>query len=136
MSQIKPEAVPTLNKLIDAFAAILSNEENTRYIDSIVISGHTDSTGGSWDNRVLSTNRANAVLGYLLTNGGGKLTPYVQYFSAAGYGAERPIPGTDQSTPEGRAANRRIEISIILKDDSILDIVDNYLGIEVPQIGE
>ncbi len=134
-SEIKAEAMPTLNKLIDAFAVILSNEENVRYIDSIVISGHTDNTGENWQNRVLSTNRANAVLNYLLTNSGGKLAPYVQYFSAAGYGEERPIDGTDQSTDAGRAANRRIEISIILKDESILDIVDSYLRLEVPEIG-
>ena len=134
-SEIKGEAMPTLNKLIDAFAAILGNEENTRYIDSIVISGHTDNTGDNWNNRVLSTNRANEVLKYLLSHDGGRLSPYVQYFSAAGYGEERPIAGTDRITEAGRAANRRIEISFILKDESILDIVDSYLNLEVPQIG-
>lgn len=135
-SEIKAEAIPTLTRLIDVFVAILANGENARYIDSIVISGHTDNTGTEWENRVLSTNRANAVLGYILTHDGGRLAPYVQFFSAAGYGEERPISGSDQSTIEGRAANRRIEISIILRDESILDIVDSYLNIEVPQIGE
>ena len=35
-------------------------------------------------------------------------------------------------TVEGRAQNRRIEISIVLKDDSIMNIVNNYLGLELP----
>ena len=132
-SDIKSEALPTLDRLIDAFAAILSNPDNTRYIDSIVINGYTDWVDTNWNNRILSTNRANAVLEYMLTRGADKLEPYTQYFSAAGYGEERPVPGTDQNTEAGRAANRRIEISIILKDDSILDIVDSYLNIDLPQ---
>jgi len=132
-SDVLDAAKPSLDRLIDAFYTALSEGDNLRYIDSIVISGHTDWDGTNWENRILSTNRANAVLNYLLTGRAGKLQPYAQYFSAAGYGEERPIPGTDQSTPEGRAANRRIEISIILKDDSILDVVDSYLAIDMPE---
>ena len=129
-SEIKGGAMPTLNQLIDVFSKFLADSENTRYVDSIVISGHTDSTGTDENNRILSTDRANAVLGYLLSNGGGKLQQYASYFCAAGYGETRPVASND--TEEGRAQNRRIEISIILKDDSILDIVDNYLEIDLP----
>ena len=103
-------------------------------MDSIVISGHTDSTGSDDTNRTLSTQRANAVLGYLLENGGGKLQQYASYFCAAGYGETRPVATND--TEEGRAQNRRIEISIILKDDSIMDIVDTYLNIDLPAEAE
>ena len=130
-SAIKPGAIPTLNKLIDVFQSFLSNPENTKYVDSVVISGHTDSTGTDENNRVLSTDRANAVLGYLLENSGGKLQQYASYFCAAGYGETRPV--ADNETEEGRAQNRRIEISIILKDDSVMDIVESYLDIEVPE---
>ena len=130
-SAIKPGAIPTLNKLIDVFQNFLSDPENTKYVDSVVISGHTDSTGTDENNRVLSTDRANAVLGYLLENSGGKLQPYASYFCAAGYGETRPV--ADNETEEGRAQNRRIEISIILKDDSVMDIVQSYLDIEVPE---
>ena len=130
-SEIKAGAVPTLNQLIDVFQSFLSDPENTKYVDSVVISGHTDSTGTDENNRILSTDRANAVLGYLLSNGGGKLQKYASYFCAAGYGETRPV--ADNDTEEGRAQNRRIEISIILKDDSVMDIVENYLDIEVPE---
>ena len=130
-SAIKAGATPTLNQLIDVFQRFLSDPNNVQYVDSIVISGHTDSTGTDENNRVLSTDRANAVLGYLLDNGGGKLQQYASYFCAAGYGETRPV--ADNETEEGRAQNRRIEISIILKDDSVLDIVESYLDIEVPE---
>jgi chemotaxis protein MotB len=60
------------------------------------------------------------------------LTRYASYFSAAGYGESRPVATND--TVQGRAANRRIEISIILRDDSIMDIVEQYLEMEVPGV--
>ena len=129
-SYVKPEAYPTLNQLIDVFDSFLAEEENIKYVDSIVISGHTDSTGSDELNRDLSTDRANAVLGYLLTQQGGRISRYANYFCAAGYGETRPVASND--TEEGRAANRRIEISIILKDDTILDIVESYLDLDVP----
>jgi chemotaxis protein MotB len=129
-SYVKPDAYPTLNQLIDVFDSFLADPENIKYVDSIVISGHTDSTGSDELNRDLSTDRANAVLGYLLTQQGGKLSRYASYFCAAGYGETRPVASND--TDEGRAANRRIEISIILKDDTILDIVETYLDMDVP----
>ena len=132
-AEVKPEAYPTLDRLIDAFAVILSDPDNTRYIDSVVINGYTDWDGTNEDNRILSTDRANAVLEHMLRRGADKLGAYAQFFSAAGYGEERPIPGTDQNTAEGKAANRRIEISIILRDDSILDLVDSYLDIDLPE---
>ena len=129
-SEIKAGAVPTLNQLADVFQRFLANKDNIKYVDSIVISGHTDSTGTDENNRVLSTDRANAVLGYLLDNSNGKLQEYASYFCAAGYGETRPVASND--TEAGRAQNRRIEISIILRDDSIMEIVESYLDIDVP----
>ncbi len=130
-SEIKPESVPVLNELIDVFSRFLQNQENAKYVDSIVISGHTDSTGTEEDNRVLSTDRANSVLNYLLTGKDARLAGYAQYFCAAGYGETRPVASNE--TDAGRAQNRRIEISMILKDETVLDIVEQYLSIEVPE---
>ncbi|MBQ1576033.1 MAG: OmpA family protein, partial [Oscillospiraceae bacterium] len=115
----------------EVFAAFLADGENAKYVDSIVISGHTDSTGSDEENRVLSTDRANAVLDYLMASGRGKLNPYASYFCAAGYGETRPVASND--TEEGRAQNRRIEISITLRDDTIMDIVESYLELELPE---
>ena len=38
----------------------------------------------------------------------------------------------DNSTFWGQAQNRRIEISMIIRDESVLDIVEQYLAIDVP----
>ena len=129
-SEIKEDSAGVLGELIDVFYQFLSDEENARYVDSIVISGHTDITGTAESNRVLSTDRANSVLNYLLLGKNGKLNGYSAYFCAAGYGATRPVASND--TEEGKAANRRIEISMILKDDTVLDIVENYLALDLP----
>lgn len=127
---IKPGAGEMLSQLSRVFERFLSDENNLQYVDSIVISGHADSTGNAQDNRTLSSNRANAVLGYLLESGGAGLQRYSSCFCAAGYGDTRPVASND--TEEGRAQNRRIEISIVLKDDSIMDIVNNYLELDLP----
>ena len=130
-SALKQEGIAVLDELIDAFDAFLADENTTRYVDSIVISGHTDSTGTESDNRQLSTDRANSVLNYLLGGKREKLAAYAPFFCAAGYGETRPVASND--TNEGRAQNRRIEISMILRDESVLEIVDQYLAIPVPE---
>ncbi len=130
-ADIKKDASPALDQLATVFASFLASDENAQYVDSIVISGHTDSSGNDEYNRGLSTDRANSVLSYLLKTQGGKLNRYASYFCAAGYGKTRPV--ADNNTEEGRAANRRIEISIILKDERVMKIVESYLDIEVPE---
>lgn len=129
-SQIKPGSEAVLNQLSQVFTEFLSDPENAKYVDSVVISGHTDSTGTAAENRVLSTDRANSVLSYILGAQNGALNGYAQYFCAAGYGATRPV--ADNATDAGRASNRRIEISMILKDETVLEIVDSYLALELP----
>jgi len=59
------------------------------------------------DNWQLSTERALAVLDYLLQDK--NLNPL--RFSAAGYGEYRPLVPND--TPENRALNRRVDIVVI-----------------------
>ena len=129
---IKTGSHALLDVLTRAFTAFLSDGENAKYVDSIVISGHTDNSGAATRNRALSTERANAVLNYLLEENNGALKPYESFFCAAGYGATRPV--MDNTTAAGRSANRRIEVSIILKDESVMKIVDAYLEQEMPDM--
>jgi len=72
----------------------------------IEISGHTDNTGSAVINARLSTERAKAVVNYLIENGiDSSRMKYI------GYGSEQPV--ADNSTPEGRAKNRRVEFKIL-----------------------
>jgi outer membrane protein OmpA-like peptidoglycan-associated protein len=69
----------------------------------VEIGGHVDNAGTPADNQHLSTLRAEAVRNYLVAKG----VPF-QQMVARGYGAT--MPRTPDTTPQGRAANRRIEI--------------------------
>ena len=129
---IKSEGHGFLDRLASAFTQLLSNANDARYIESIIISGHTDDRGTAEYNRELSTGRANSVLNYLYKANKGDLEQYASYFCAAGYGTTRPVQSND--TEEGRSANRRIEISIILKDESVLQVINSYLDREMPEL--
>ena len=72
----------------------------------VIVEGHTDSTGTAAINQHLSQRRAQAVRAYLIANGtlpGEKIT-------AVGYGPARPL--ASNTTAEGRAKNRRIDVII------------------------
>lgn len=77
----------------------------------ITVSGHTDnlpiSTGEFPSNWELSSRRAVNFMRYLIDDG--KLKP--ERFSAIGYGEYRPL--ITNSTPEGRAKNRRVEVLLM-----------------------
>lgn len=70
------------------------------------VEGHTDSQGSASKNLALSLDRAFAVRDALVTRG---LVP--AHVVAEGFGATRPV--LSNGTPEGRAANRRIEFRVV-----------------------
>ena len=84
---------------LDSIAKVLLASPRQR----VEIGGHTDNSGTPADNQHLSTLRAEAVRNYLLAKG----VPY-QQMVARGYGAT--VPRTPDTTPQGKAANRRVEI--------------------------
>ncbi len=73
----------------------------------IVVSGHTDNTGNPQLNQTLSLKRAEAVRDWMRDTGD---VPE-SCFAVQGYGESRPVATND--TPEGRAQNRRVEISLV-----------------------
>ncbi|HDK6718740.1 TPA: OmpA family protein [Klebsiella quasipneumoniae] len=78
----------------------------------IVVSGHTDNTGSIQINQTLSLQRAEAVRNWMRDTGD---VPE-SCFAVQGYGDSRPIASND--TPEGRAHNRRVEISLVPQADA------------------
>jgi outer membrane protein OmpA-like peptidoglycan-associated protein len=71
----------------------------------IELSGHTDNTGSAKGNISLSQDRAEAVVGYLVSKGIAKTR-----MTAKGYGSSSPIATND--TSDGRQENRRTEFEI------------------------
>jgi outer membrane protein OmpA-like peptidoglycan-associated protein len=70
---------------------------------TLTVYGHTDSVGGV-DNRKLSVSRANSTITLLK-----RVLPGVK-FTVSGFAASTPV--ADNSTAEGKAANRRAEVFI------------------------
>ncbi|MFK8037689.1 MAG: DUF5723 family protein [Crocinitomicaceae bacterium] len=73
------------------------------------VTGHTDSQGGAQNNLILSKKRAEAISLYL----GTKEIDVSARVLIAYFGEEKPI--ADNATPEGRQANRRVEMDIIFE---------------------
>jgi OOP family OmpA-OmpF porin len=94
---VLPEYQPDLNRLSD----FLKNNPQA----NVVMAGFTDSVGTEAYNLPLSKRRVESVAGYLEGQGVGK-----DRMTLLWYGQTNPI--ADNSTPEGRAKNRRVEIAV------------------------
>ncbi|KAB7624443.1 OmpA family protein [Alkalilimnicola sp. S0819] len=96
-STLRPQFTAVLNDV----ALVLQEYENTL----IEVAGHTDSTGSDSYNQGLSERRAQSVSDYLRTRG---LQPL--RIITRGYGERYPV--ADNSTAQGRQANRRVELTL------------------------
>ena len=96
-----PESYVELDKLLE----VMKKNQNME----IEVSGHTDNVGKYADEKLrLSRERAESVKNYLMNRGvvGSRI-------KTEGYGDTKPI--NDNSTPEKRRQNRRVEIKILKK---------------------
>jgi len=87
----------TLNRAVE-----LLNQIPNR---SLVIQGHTDSSGSAEFNMELSEKRAKSVYDYMMSQG-----LNIKNVTYKGYGETKPV--ADNGTQEGRMANRRVEFII------------------------
>jgi outer membrane protein OmpA-like peptidoglycan-associated protein len=78
---------------------------------SLLVEGHTDSTGSDAYNLDLSQRRAESVTGFLAETG---VAP--ERMLARGYGKDFPVAGND--TAAGRQLNRRVEVVILQPGES------------------
>jgi len=88
--------------VLDKVAATLTEFDKT----VIEVAGHTDSVGSAEYNQQLSERRANSVSAYLASRGVSKARVVT-----VGAGEDHPIASNE--TEEGRAQNRRVEITIV-----------------------
>lgn len=92
---------------IDKAAGWVKTQNTKGWVVAVV--GFADTTGNTVANRRLSERRANAVIGYLVTRHNLPLQRLVQPF---GYGDLNPV--SENTTAEGRAKNRRVEIRLLV----------------------
>ncbi|WMI66780.1 OmpA family protein [Aestuariibaculum sp. YM273] len=97
-STIKSQSAQVLNDIV----AILKEYPNAKF----TVEGHTDSVGSESFNQKLSDARALSVKDYLVQNGVDEFR-----LSAEGFGESKPID--TNSTREGKANNRRVEINLV-----------------------
>lgn len=89
-------------EVLDSVALVLEEYDKT----VLVIDGHTDSTGARSYNMELSERRAESVGSYLQSQ---DIDPV--RIATYGYGPDHPVASND--TESGRAANRRVELTLM-----------------------
>ncbi|MDQ2834458.1 MAG: OmpA family protein [Acidobacteriota bacterium] len=99
---LKPETKISLAKV----AGILQAYPGLK----LQVEGYTDSVGSDEFNQKLSENRADSVRDFLITQG-----VHTENITATGYGKNKPV--ADNSTAQGRAQNRRV--NLVVSGDAI-----------------
>ena len=94
-SIIRPESKPIIGQV----AGMLKANPDLK----LIVEGHTDNAGNAVSNKTLSVERAKSVVVAIVEEG---IAP--ERLSPSGYGQDKPI--ADNTTEEGRAKNRRVEI--------------------------
>jgi len=97
-AQLRADSMPALNAVL----GLINNHPGSHWM----IAGHTDNQGSTTHNQSLSQNRSASVIAWLQNHGvdSTRLLP-------EGFGASRPL--ADNSTANGRALNRRVEVAIV-----------------------
>jgi outer membrane protein OmpA-like peptidoglycan-associated protein len=101
-AELTPEAQQKLGLVADTLAPQASSND-------ILVEGHTDSKGTPESNQVLSESRARVVMDFLISRGVASNS-----ITSVGIGQARPM--ADNSSAEGRANNRRVEIVVKAKE--------------------
>jgi len=118
LDDYEPQTVTAVN--FKTGSSILMTDEKTK-LDEIAtkamnakgyvleVSGYADTTGSIARNRALSQRRADAVIRYLVENHN---IPLRRIITPYGYGELNPV--ADNTSREGRAQNRRVEIKLLV----------------------
>lgn len=96
----KPEAIPVLEQMLDQITVSGL---------AVQITGHTDASGDAGANLALSKRRAEAISQWLQANASSSFPK--ERLRTRAYGDQQPV--ADNNTAEGKAKNRRVEVSLI-----------------------
>lgn len=101
-----PVLLEESKKVLDEAAQVMISHPEIKLVE---IRGHTDGEGTPAFNQKLSDSRAAAVRKHMIGAGVAK-----ERLRSKGFGEDQPI--ADNETPEGRAQNRRVELSILERE--------------------
>lgn len=118
LDDYEPQTVAAVN--FKTGSAVLSPDSKTKLDDIatkalnakgyvLEVSGYADTTGSVERNRALSQRRADAVIRYLVEN---HSIPLRRIVTPYGYGESHPV--AENTSREGRAQNRRVEIKLLV----------------------
>ena len=121
-----------LNALLPCFTLGKSSKwsmqcnEDGAVVEAVLIEGHTDKSGEDESNLRLSTNRADETF-FAMTKFEPSLLDFLNsreqpVISVAGYGRWRPV--ADNASVAGKAANRRIDLRLIMYSPNNLEDID------------
>lgn len=104
-------------ELLAEMAEVIAYYEQAK----VRVYGHTDDVGSQAYNQRLSERRAQAVADHLVRRHGVQEAR----LSTEGFGADRPVAANRHAdgsdNPQGRAANRRVEVLVVTDDRSLVD---------------
>lgn len=124
-TKLKPQGKEVLDSVSSAIVQIIDNKQFNRYLNTILVEGHTDAV--PYDNWTLSADRAVAVVKYMIkTNPKLANKQYAKYLAATGYSKYRPV--AEGNTPKTRQQNRRISFQIVLDDSQWTTRIKQLIG--------
>ena len=121
----------TLREVIPTYLSVLLQADYRPYIAEIIVEGHTDTEGGYASNMELSFARANAVATFCQNSKNGltddQITALQNVLTVNGRSYSSPVYKEGTSEVD-MAASRRVEIKFRLKEDEMIDKINEVLN--------
>jgi outer membrane protein OmpA-like peptidoglycan-associated protein len=129
-ADLSPAGKAYLRGTIPRLASVLCRSDVRKYIDTIVVEGHSDQKGfgnektDKQENLILSQQRSMAVVSESLNVLGADRACFLDLLSATGRGDAHPLNRQDLDSPE----NRRVELRIRVRPDLASAVADKLEG--------
>ena len=121
----------TLKEIIPTYLSVLLQDSFRPYIAEIIVEGHTDTDGGYASNMELSFARANAVAEFCQNAKNGltdeQIAELQNVLTVNGRSYSNPVY-KEGTTEVDMAASRRVEIKFRLKEDEMIDKINEVLN--------
>ena len=121
----------TLREVIPTYLSVLLQADYRPYIAEIIVEGHTDTEGGYASNMELSFARANAVATFCQNSKNGltddRITALQNVLTVNGRSYSSPVYKEGTSEVD-MAASRRVEIKFRLKEDEMIEKINEVLN--------